>query len=196
MHATTAVFFDMDGTLLDSRLDFDLIRHELGLAGVPILEAMESMTDADRRNAERVLERHEQRAAQEGTLFAHARETLTDLAGRNVRVGLMTRNSRRSVDSFLAKHQLAFDAIRTRDDGINKPSPEPVWALCRSLNVEPADTMLVGDYLFDLQAARAAGSLAVLIVRGNEMPEFADQADEIIGSLREVGPLLDKRVNR
>ena len=68
--------------------------------------------------------------------------------------------------------------------------------MCRSLNVEPADTMLVGDYLFDLQAARAAGSLAVLIVRGNKMPEFADQADEIIGSLREVGPLLDRRVNR
>ena len=130
------------------------------------------------------------------TLFAHARETLTDLAQRNVRVGLMTRNSRRSVDSFLAKHQLAFDAIRTRDDGINKPSPEPVWALCRSLNVEPADTMLVGDYLFDLQAARAAGSLAVLIVHGNEMPEFADQADEIIGSLCDLGPLLDKRMNR
>ena len=46
MNATTAVFFDMDGTLLDSRLDFDLIRNELGLAGTPILEAMESMTDA------------------------------------------------------------------------------------------------------------------------------------------------------
>ncbi len=196
MNATTAVIFDMDGTLLDSRLDFDLIRSELGLAGAPILEAMESMTDADRRNAEQILERHEQRAAREGNLFAHAAETLADLSRRNVHVGLLTRNSRRSVDTFLARHELAFDAIRTRDDGVNKPSPEPVWALCRSLNVEPADTMLVGDYLFDLQAARAAGSLAVLIVRGNQMPEFADQADEIIGSLRDLGPLLDKRVNR
>ena len=36
-----AAIFDLDGTLVDSGLDFDLMRAEMGLArGLPLLEAI------------------------------------------------------------------------------------------------------------------------------------------------------------
>lgn len=193
MRTTKAVLFDMDGTLIDSSLDFDCIRAELGLPKVPLLEAIATMPDQRRRHAEAVLQQHEDRAARQGTLFQHARETLDLLASRGLPVALLTRNSRRSVDLVLARHALAFDAIRTRDDGVNKPSPEPVRALCRSLGVDPAQTVLVGDYLFDIEAAQSAGSLAVLIVHQDQLPDFAHRADQVIRSLRELPPLLEPK---
>ena len=105
-------------------------------------------------------------------------------------MALMTRNSRRSVNTILAKHNLSFHVIRTREDGEFKPSPVPVLEVCQALGVAPQEAVSVGDFSFDVQAAKAAGALAVLLVRGAKHPPFADEADVIIYSLREVPALL------
>jgi len=50
------VIFDLDGTLLDSPLDFDAIRCEIGLPdGQPILEALEGLPPPERARAEAVI---------------------------------------------------------------------------------------------------------------------------------------------
>ena len=188
-----AVIFDMDGTLIKSGLDFDLIRQELSLKPkAPLLEALRDMPDQERRRGLSILERHEDEAARGSTLFPHVRETLQELAARRVPVALMTRNSRRSVDTILSKHDLSFDLVRTREDGEIKPSPLPVLEVCRALGVEPKETINVGDFAYDVQAAKAAETLAVLVVHGPKLPEWADQADLVIHSLREIPPLLDR----
>ena len=47
------IIFDMDGTLVDSRLDYDAIRREMGLpAGMPILEGLEQVPDGTLMNFE------------------------------------------------------------------------------------------------------------------------------------------------
>jgi FMN phosphatase YigB (HAD superfamily) len=43
--APRAVIFDLDGTLAESRLDFDAIRSEIGLR--PELPILEQLADAD-----------------------------------------------------------------------------------------------------------------------------------------------------
>jgi HAD superfamily hydrolase (TIGR01509 family) len=191
MCARKAVIFDMDGTLIDSGLDFDRIRGELGLPKVPLLEAMQDMPEERRRHCMEVLDRHEEEAARECTLAPGARETMDVLSSRGVPTALMTRNSRRSVDTILAKHKLRFQVVRTREDGEIKPSPVPVLEVCRALGVAPQEAVSVGDFQFDLQAAKAAGALAVLLVHGAKEPPFAHEADVIIYSLREVPALLD-----
>jgi HAD superfamily hydrolase (TIGR01509 family) len=192
MCARKAVIFDMDGTLIDSGLDFDLIREELGLPQVPLLEAIRDMPEHQRRRCLQVITRHEDRAARESTLFPHARETLNLLASRGVPVALITRNSRRSVDQVLARHGLSFTWIRTREDGEMKPDPEPIRQVCRAMGVEARETVSVGDFAYDLRSAKAARALAVLIVHGPELPDFADEADLVIRSLLEVPPLLEQ----
>ena len=188
-----AVVFDMDGTITRPCLDFDAIRAELGIeAGQPLLEAMERMTPDDRAAAEKVVQRCEAAAADASELQDGAADTLRALRARGIRVGLLTRNSRRSVETVLQKHGLTFDFIRTREDGAFKPSAEPVLAVCRALEVPPERVLTVGDYLFDLQAGAAAGTRTALMIGDRETPAFAGLADYVIRSLREVLDIIER----
>jgi HAD superfamily hydrolase (TIGR01509 family) len=185
------VVFDMDGTLVLMRLDFDEIRGELGLPRVPLLEAMAEMSPADRARAERVLHEHEDEAARNSELAPGAREVVAWLRERGVRVALLTRNSRRSAEMILERHGLIFDAVRTREDGEFKPSPVPVLALCERMGTPPAETWSVGDYLFDVQAGRAAGCTTVLIVHGDKDPPWTAEADYTVRGMDELRKLME-----
>ncbi len=186
-----AVIFDLDGTITRPHLDFDAMRAELGIEGrQPILEAMERMSAQQRADAEAVLDRHEAEAAANSELHDGAAEVLAALRRRGIRLGLLTRNSRKAVATVLAKHGLAFDVVRTREDGAIKPSAEPVLAICRTLGVRPRDTLTVGDYLFDIQAGKAAGTRTALMIGDNAPPPFAGEADGVIRRLDEVLALV------
>ena len=47
---------------------------------------------------------------------------------RGLRRGLVTRNSRKSVELVLGRLGFDFDAVITREDAPPKPAPDPVWA--------------------------------------------------------------------
>src|SRR5258706_15978924 len=46
MHNIRGLIFDLDGTLVDSRLDFDLMRQEMELPAGPILEGFAALPPA------------------------------------------------------------------------------------------------------------------------------------------------------
>jgi HAD superfamily hydrolase (TIGR01509 family) len=188
-----AVIFDLDGTITQPYFDFDAIRQEIGLDrnGGPILEAMEKMTPSQRQHAEAILHRHEERAVAKSQLNAGARETLTALRRRDIRIGVLTRNRKDNALAVANKHGLHFDAIVGREDGPVKPNAFGVLHLCRGFAVEPAETLLVGDYLFDLLCARAAGAIPVLIRNHERADEFAQYADFTVASLLELLPIID-----
>jgi len=188
-----AVIFDLDGTITQPYLDFDMIRQEIGLTrdGTPILEAMEKMTPQQRRRAEAVLHFHEERAVAESQLNPGAQETLAALRKRGIQVGVLTRNRKCNALAIAAKYGLHFDAIVGREDGPVKPDTFGVLHLCRSFAVAPADTLLVGDYLFDLLCARAAGAIPVLIANHEQAKEFAAHADFTVEKLDEVLQIVD-----
>jgi HAD superfamily hydrolase (TIGR01509 family) len=192
-----AVIFDLDGTLTRPCLDFDRIRAELGIAaGRPVLEALEGMPAEARARAEAVLLQHEAEAAARSELQEGVHEVLAALRARGVRLGLLTRNSRASVATVLAAHGLAFDAIHTREDGPLKPSPQAVRALCGAFGVPASACVVVGDYLFDVQAGAAAGATTVLMIGDKERPAFADQADFVVRRLADVVRIVDSRNER
>ena len=98
--AKAVAFYDLDGTLVSQELDFEAIRRDVGLpSGTPLLEALERMSELDRERAWRILHDHEQSAAARATLFPGVTEVLDWLDGRGLRRGLLSRNSRRSVQS-------------------------------------------------------------------------------------------------
>lgn len=190
-----AVIFDLDGTLTEPLLDFDVIRAEIGIGeGLPILEALEDR-DADfRARAETIMRRHELEAIAQATLADGCIELLGRLAERRVPVAIMTRNMRDAVDAFLQRFDLPvpFHGIYTREDGPPKPSPHGARLLCRTLGVPPAETLAVGDYKYDVIAARDAGCRTVLV--RHPPPPAADlpawgTPDLIVRSLRELLPL-------
>ncbi len=186
MSKRAAVIFDLDGTLTKPYLDFDAIRREIGIAKGPILEAISEMDAAGQRDAEVILLRHEWEAARNATLYDGAVETVAACREMGYGTGILTRNARAVVDYVLGEHGFVVDAIRTREDGAIKPSAEPVLSICRELQADPARSWMVGDYLFDILSGKSAGTRTVLMIGDGPEPEYAPQADYVIGRLSEL----------
>jgi len=180
-----AVIFDLDGTITQPYFDFDAIREEIGLArdSGPLLESMDKMEPQIRRKSEEILFIHEQKAVIESKLNAGAEQTLSALHAAGIYIGILTRNKRDNAYAIAQKHNLKFDAVIGREDGPVKPDAFGVLELCRQFGVKPEDTLLVGDYLFDLLCAKAAGAVAVLLANHQLADDFAEHADFCIENI-------------
>ena len=188
-----AVIFDLDGTITQPYFDFDAIREEIGLAkdSGPVLESMEKMTAQQRQDAEKILYYHEQKAVTESKLNANAKQTLSAIRAAGIHIGVLTRNKRNNALAIARKHKLKFDAVIDREDGPVKPDAFGVLQLCRQFGVKPEETLLVGDYLFDLLCAKAAGAVAVLLVNHDQAEEFIEYADFCIEDISRVLEIIE-----
>ncbi len=190
-----AVIFDLDGTITQPYFDFDVIREEMGLHknSGPVLESMEKMPPQERRRAEQILHFHERRAVTESRLNAGAKRTLSALRKAGIHIGVLTRNKRSNALAIARKHSLKFDAIVDREDGPVKPDAFGVLRICKQFGVKPQETLLVGDYLFDLLCAKAAGAVAVLLTNHDRAAEFAEHADFTIEKIDQVLQIIEEK---
>jgi HAD superfamily hydrolase (TIGR01509 family) len=189
-----AVIFDLDGTITQPYFDFDAIREEMGLArdSGPIWEAMLAMSPQQRQHAEEILHFHEQKAVDESTLNATAKQTLQSLRKKKIKIGILTRNKRTNAFAVAAKHGLKFDAVIGREEGPVKPDAFGVLELCRIFGINPAEALVVGDYLFDLLCAKAAGAAAVLLANHEKADEFTEYADFTIEKIDQILEIIEK----
>jgi HAD superfamily hydrolase (TIGR01509 family) len=185
-----AVIFDLDGTLTEPLLDFDLIRAEIGLPHGPILEQLAGLSVEEQRRAEVVLRRHEIAAIEQAVLADGCVELLALLRARKIPHGILTRNVRVAVEHFCARFGFQFAGTYTREDGPHKPAPDGVLHLCAGFAVPPARTLTVGDYKFDVMAGRAAGTHTALVTPSPPADLAAwGSPDLVVASLRELLPL-------
>jgi HAD superfamily hydrolase (TIGR01509 family) len=190
-----AILFDMDGTLTRPMLDFDLIKQEMGIPGRPILESLAAMDTPQRAAAETILHRHEEQAAVESTLNEGCVELLSWIAQANIETALITRNSRKSVETVFQRHGLHFDICITREDGKFKPDPAPLQLACTQLRVDAQQTWMVGDSYHDVNAGVAAGIRTVWISHGSER-DFAAMPWKTVNDLIELTSLLRECLNQ
>jgi len=182
--------FDLDGTLTVPQHDFDAIRAELGLPkGRPILEALGELPGVRARPLARRLHEIEHGLALSAQAAPGAAELLLRLMQRRARLGVLTRNAGDLARLTLASAGLAFafDAadVLGREAAAPKPDPEGVTALLSRWNLAPACVVVVGDFLFDLQAGRAAGTAAVWVDHeGGD--RFGEHCDLRVRSLTEL----------
>jgi HAD superfamily hydrolase (TIGR01509 family) len=190
-----AVIFDLDGTITEPFFDFDAIRIEMDLApdAGPILEQMAKMTPQKRAEVEKILHYHEQKAVAESKLNPGAKETLDELRKRKIKIGVLTRNKRANALAVAAKHGLTFDAVVDREDGPVKPDAFGVLHLCKQFKIKPQEAIVVGDYLFDLLCAKAAGAMAVLLKNHHKADEFAKHADFVIENITDLFKIIDDK---
>lgn len=184
------VLFDMDGVVVRQRLDFPAIKREIfGDTQGYVLERMAELPPSERARAEAILERHEAAAAAEAEAMDGILPFLQWMGARGLRRGLVTRNSRKSVDLVLARLHLRFDAVVTREDAPPKPAPDPVWLACGRMALPPAEVLFIGDFEFDMLAGRRAGVRTVLL-RGPVL-KASQHADVSVDSLGELRVLLE-----
>lgn len=78
-------------------------------------------------------------------------------------LGIVTGKSQRGVRRVFEQHQIGdlFSVVRTADDCPSKPHPAMVLESCHEMGIDPDDTIVIGDAIYDMQMARAANATAV-----------------------------------
>jgi len=169
-----AVLFDFDGTLTQpGLLDFAAIRQNMKCpSDMPILEYINKLPEGKKRDeAIRILESFEIKAAECSQPNHGAEDLIRYLKSLPLSLGIITRNSQRAVITALTKFKQIrysdFSVIITRDDPAKpKPDPDGILLAARRMNVPVAGMMVVGDYIFDIEAGRRAGALTVFLDNG------------------------------
>ena len=86
-------------------------------------------------------------------------------------------------------------ARKVIQDAEPKPSPQPVLLICETLGVEPRDTLVVGDYLYDIQSGQAAGT-RTLLLGGPNRHRFEVDADYEVSSLVEALQIIRELIEK
>lgn len=184
-----AVLLDIDGTLIDNNplhvlawqralrrlnreVNGDEILHLLGLGGDKFAPAVLGK-GASEQELEALRKYHEEEYIGRG-LIEHsaplpgALDLLNGLKARGVKVALASSASQAEVDHYL--HDLdggkAADAIVTKQDVVaSKPSPDVFAAALEKLG-RPASAAVVGDTIYDIEAAGKLGLPCVGVLSG------------------------------
>ncbi|MBC75877.1 MAG: phosphatase [Halobacteriovoraceae bacterium] len=159
-----AIVFDLDGTLVDSRLDFDKMRSDLGFPpGVPILEHLSLQKDENyKKECHKIIFEHEERGVDVATLMPGVPKLLQAIKSKGLKTGLLTRNNSHVTKLTLEKFKLSFDMVFSREDCKPKPHPEGLLLMAKSWKVKTENMLYIGDFQFDLETAKNANAKSCL----------------------------------
>ncbi|EIK52794.1 HAD superfamily hydrolase [Stutzerimonas stutzeri TS44] len=182
--------FDMDGTLTIAVHDFLAIRRALQIPeSDDILHHLAALPPEQAAPKRAWLLEHERELACAARPAAGAYELLQALRARDCRLGVLTRNAHELALVTLQAVGLGdffrVEDILGRDEAPPKPHPGGLLQLAARWGVEPHALVMVGDYRFDLECARAAGARGVLVnLPENPWPELADLYARDCGALQ------------
>lgn len=172
--------FDMDGTLTCDVHDFAYVRRELGIPPTAdIISYLNRLPAQEARSKQAWLVNYEREKAALTQPAEGAIELVQWLSEQHVQLAILTRNTRQMALSTLGAISLdsyfSSDMIIGRDQGPAKPDPAGLLHLAHYWQVTPQQLVMVGDYHFDLDCARAAGSLSVQVNNpDNRWPHLTD----------------------
>jgi hydrogenase expression/formation protein HypE len=193
-----AVLFDFDGTLTrPEALDFAELRRLLSCpAGQPILEHIEALeSGSERQKAWRILDEFELAAARASVPNDGAENLVRSLKAAGVLLGILSRNSRASVLEAMKRFSSVgprdFTVLVSRESpGRPKPHPDGVELAARELGLPASEVLMVGDFIFDIQAGKSAGAGTAYLTNGKPVPQMPVSPDYVIAGLGELGPIL------
>jgi len=200
------VLFDLDGTLIDTNYIHTLawsralrdagewapmnaIHRLVGMGGDQLVP---ELLGHDSAEATATRARHYSELTADVQVFPGAAKLLRTLHGQGLRVVLATS----APDEELATLRRALDAddaidAQTTADDINssKPDPEVFVTAMRNASIDPQRALAVGDSVWDIQAARAAGIGCITVETGGFSQHELSEAGSI-RVYRDVNELL------
>lgn len=205
-----AVFFDMDGTLIDSEPLWwqaaeavaASLRYTLSEADVPEvvgrsvadtaghLRAVSGTARTAAEIGDDLLAGFQERVARGPRLMAGAVELLDALAAAGVPIGLVSASPRPIVDLVLSRlgaHRFAV-TVADGETPRTKPHPDPYLAAAKALGVDPRSCVVVEDSPTGTASAQAAGC-AVLVVPST-LPVEPAEGRLVLERLTEADPEL------
>ncbi|MCG4454499.1 MULTISPECIES: HAD family hydrolase [unclassified Pseudomonas] len=180
LHAARHWVFDMDGTLTLAVHDFEAIKRSLDIPlEHDILHHLAALPEDVAAAKYAWLLEHERELALSAEPAPGAIELVRALKDRDCRLGILTRNAHElalvTLQAIGLGDCFASGDILGRDEAPPKPHPGGLLHLAERWQVTPDELVMVGDYRFDLECARAAGACSVLVnLTQNPWPELAD----------------------
>ena len=128
-------------------------------------------------------------------LYDGIRELLRSLHAKGWRLGVATGKSDRGLNGCLANHGVfdLFVTLQTADRHPSKPDPAMLVTAMLEAGAEPVDTVMIGDTVFDIAMARAAGCRAIGVAWGYHAAEelLEAGADAVAATAAELEDLID-----
>src|SRR5712691_13044824 len=215
-----AVIFDVDGTLVTFTFDIvgtrsaiirELLRRGYSTSNLNTTTLTQIMLDSAKEQVDSgrvkddyqslrsrifsMLDGFELDSAREAKPLHGALKTLQALRLSSMRLGALTNSGRAGATRVLQKSGLmkVFELILTRDDvPAMKPRPDGILRALDVLNLSKDELLYVGDSVYDIQAADAAGVRVASVATGNYSRERlgAEGPDLIMSSISELPALL------
>jgi phosphoglycolate phosphatase len=209
------VLFDLDGTLIDSKLDIadaaNAARARFGLPPLPVAGVLPFIGFGIRHLIAGVLDTKDETRVEDGLkaalahydghlgektiLFEGARELLEELNRRGIACGVVSNKPHpltlRTLQILRINH--LFKAAFGDQPGVRrKPDPEAVHVALQLMGVAATDCVFVGDSSVDVETARNAGMPAILLTHGfGDLQEARNMDPDLIAhSLSELQTLL------
>jgi len=213
------IVFDLDGTLIDSRLDIANSANQAleahGFARLSVSEISSYVGDGARLLLARAARLESNAPALDAllaTFVAHyeahptdhtlllpgAHEALAQLS--HLQLALCTNKPRSITDRVLANLRLPATfrvVVGGGDLPKNKPDPLPLRYIAEKLGLSPTELVMVGDGAQDIACAKAAGAHSVGVLgglQGNDLL-LASEPDVLLNSLLELPVALSQWLN-
>jgi AHBA synthesis associated protein len=207
---TRAIVFDLDGVIVDSHAvmreafalayaevvgdgtaPFEEYSRHLGRYFLDIMRIMGLPLEL-----EEPFVRESYRLSRKVTLFDGIRELLATLRDRELRLAVATGKSGARARSLLGELEIldCFDRVIGSDEVARpKPAPDIVLLALDVLGARPAEAMMIGDAVTDLQSARAAGvrAVAAMWAELDEAALLAARPDSVLRRPADLLTLLD-----
>jgi N-acetyl-D-muramate 6-phosphate phosphatase len=180
-----AIFFDLDGTLIDSAPDLaaaaDKLRTDRGLPSIAY-ERYRPMAGAGARGMlavgfemkpdhadyeayrEEFYVNYERNLTERTFAFDGVVQLLAAIKAKRMPWGIVTNKSKRFTDPLVAQMPLLHGAAAVISGDTTphtKPHPEPVLAAARMAGLDPKQCWYVGDDRRDIESGRAAGMATI-----------------------------------
>lgn len=187
----------MDGTLTRAVHDFNDIRRQLALPpDQPILESIDQLPAEQAAATHQKLHAIEMDIARQAQSQPGAEALLEKLNDRGCQTAILTRNGKDiAIETLRYSGLLKYfpeHLVISRDCCAAKPAPDGVHLLLQHWQAKATESVMVGDYHFDLAAGAAAGTETIHldVTEKFSWPELTSLA---ISSLTQLTVALDHK---
>jgi HAD superfamily hydrolase (TIGR01549 family) len=200
------ILFDLDGVLLNSRenmcyawkkaaatagieVNFEAYFREIGRPFQTILQRI-GVADPDH-----VIESTFRVASMERmdllSFYPYVKRVLSQLSSEGFKIGIVTSKDKMRTNAIIAMLAVDFDSVRSPNERLRgKPAPDHLLMAMAQANVDPSETLYIGDMDSDFEAAQRARLDYAHATWG-----YGDQPKENCWILSEISDLLISEEN-